>query len=246
MNETGYCTEVTQFVMTLDLTQFAPNWPMIATEALKLLAGAAIALLIGFVAHRRGWIGQKEWDTTKYRYEIFKEEQRRRLQLLGEMRECVHLIEDAVLVSHSSEMIRHKLATDHGRDMTDSDMRCHTSRIVEANERFTMALGRLELAARQYGQTPETDDFYPCSMPDLVRHVKASIEQHRHNAPFDWEKGRSELLHDTGALSTVLFDVALEEQEILMTTHPEDAKTVFRNRQAVRVFNQMRTRKTSK
>jgi len=228
----------------IEVALLVPDWPVIATETLKLIAGAGVAIGLGLLAHHRGWIGQKDWDTTKFRYEIFKEEQRSRLALLADMRIEAATLEDAVLCALSAEMIRSQLALKHGKDMSDSQMQRETKRAVSESRRMNDALDKLELLARRYGLAPETEKYHQCSMSEVVRDCKVRIEQLRHNAAFDWEQGRSDLLNTTGSLSTVLYDVTVDEQDILLHTLPADVSEVFRNRLPVRVFHNLRVRKT--
>jgi len=220
------------------------NWHEVWEQVLILVGTGGVFLGIGYLAHKLQWIGQKDWDATKYRYEIFKEEQRSRLALLADMRIEAATLEDAVLCAHSAEMIRSQLALKHGKDMSDTQMQLETKRAISESRRMNDALDKLELLARRYGLAPETEKYHQCSMPEVIRDCKVRIEQLRHNAAFDWEKGRSELLNTTGSLSTVLYDVTVDEQDILLHTLPADVSEVFRNRLPVRVFNNLRVPKT--
>lgn len=65
------------------------------TETLKILGAGFVAFLIGLIAKKQDWFRESLRDESRIRYEHFKAERQRRLEVLADMATCVRTLAGA-------------------------------------------------------------------------------------------------------------------------------------------------------
>jgi hypothetical protein len=219
------------------------EWDKVATEALKLSGGALLAVVVGWLAHQQGWIGQKEWDTAKLRYELFKEAMQHRLDLLSDMEESSRAISNNALVAFSAEMIALQLVTNSSLDATDLRVKEQLERSGAAHAQVKEAVGRLQISAARFGVVLSSGDYTDCYLPDVLRTWKKQYEQAWNKARLEKFRSNDSLSQVCLALTCLLHDIKGEEHERLLQSTPDSFGDPFPAHLSVRVFHDLRPKK---
>lgn len=196
------------------------------TEALKFLAGLVSAFILGYLAHRWGWIGQKKWDTAKYQYELFKDHQSQRIQTLKEMQAVMRDLDSKYMQLYSAKSIGARLK----EQQLNNPFAGHTEfeRAKTLVKEIAPLHIKLEALSYQYGRS-SGHVYTPVLLPTLVRPWIANF-QALFQLPglLEQERDRKIERHRLQMVVTI-DDLREEEEKYLLDTPPGEAVKVFRN-----------------
>jgi len=198
-------------------------------EILKVLISCIGLYLVGWLAHKNQWIGVQKWDATKYAYEIFSAEQRRRLDLLAEMHEIGLDVSERLRALRYAKAHLKQYA--EGKKQLSQRLRDEAQTTVSLQEKAIVAAqNEMVKLSRRYGAIPPMKGNESEPLSNIVKQWASGFEHMTQDATI-LDAGRDIKIDNYGAqmISTVAA-LRNEEERLLFETKPQDVTDLLRAR----------------